>query len=198
MNRSGNATAILLIIALVVGIASTALIITITRTNPQTKASASVPLLPETQPIFSKDTASESTQVKFTAPTPTNLPAGQAGIQQPVTSNSVLASGDVDVATALSTDKTTLAIDFIALSFTPISTITYTITYTADVSGLATPKSIQGTFAPATVLITGYKTTGYPYIRKTFTLGTCSGSTCTYDTNPRNFSVSASVKLSGY
>lgn len=192
MNRSGNATAILLIIALVVGIASTALIITITRTNPKPNASASAPLLPDTKPLFPKDSASVSAQVKFTAPTATT------SIQQPVTSSSALASGDVDVATALSTDKTTLAIDFIALSFTPISTITYTITYTADVSGLATPKSIQGTFAPATVLVTGYKTTGYPYIRKTFTLGTCSGSICTYDTNPRNFSVSASVKLSGY
>lgn len=190
--RSGNITAILLIIALVVGIASTVLIITISRTNPQTNTSASAPtdiksLLPSTQSTPSAQPAS------FAAP--------QTAAQQVATSSTAISTvtnlspGDIGIETALSTDRTTFVADFVATSFTPISLITYSISYTADASGSATAKNINGSFAPATVLVTGYKSTGYPYIRKSFTLGTCSGVTCTYDTNPRSFSVSASAKL---
>lgn len=181
--KSGNATAILLIIALVVGIASTILILTVARTNPQPTTRATS-LLPTTLP------ATESGQAKFTAPTQT--PTSTTPTSSP-SATRALSTGDVDVETVLSTDRTTLAVDFITVSFTTINTITYTITYTADVSGVATTKNIQGSFSPATVLVTGYKTTGYPYIRKTFTLGTCSGTTCTYDTNPRSFAVTATA-----
>lgn len=177
--KSGNATAILLIIALVVGIASIILIITISRTNPQTQSSAAAPvttLLPK---------STDSGQTKFAAPT-TTAPTT-------TTPAATLPSGTVTTKTSLSADKTMLAVDFIAANFTSFTSITYTVTYTVDVSAVATTKNIQGTFSPAGTLITGYQSNGYPYIRKTFTLGTCSGSTCTYDTNPRTFTVSVTT-----
>lgn len=179
--RSGNATAILLIIALVVGIVSIILIITISRTNPQTQSSAAAPvttLLPK---------SSDSGQTKFAAPATTT----QTTTTTPTTTT--LPSGTVTTKTSLSADKTMLAVDFIAANFTSFTSITYTVTYTVDVSAVATTKNIQGTFSPAGTLITGYQSNGYPYIRKTFTLGTCSGSACTYDTNPRTFTVSVTT-----
>lgn len=177
--KSGNATMILLIIALVVGIASTALIITISRANPKTQSSATAPvdtLLP------SVPKSSASGQTKF--PTPTTPPPATT-----TPAGATLPSGTITTKTSLSADKTMLAVDFIAANFTSFTSIAYTVTYTADVSAVATTKNIQGTFSPAGTLITGYQSTGYPYIRKTFTLGTCSGTNCTYDTNPRTFTV---------
>jgi hypothetical protein len=191
--RSGNATTILLIVALIVGVASTILIIAVARSSPQptTKATSLVP----DQPLLpSVPKSTPSSQAKFTPPTASPTVVAPATSSAALTTVTNLSPGDVDTYTALSTDKTTFLIDFIATSFQPISLITYTINYTADVSGTATAKSIQGSFAPNSVLITGYKPSGYPYIRKSFTLGVCSGVTCTYDTNPRNFSVTVATK----
>lgn len=181
-SKSGNATIILLIIALVVGIASTVLIITISRTNPQTQSSAAAPvttLLPK---------STDSGQTKFTAPI-TTIPTTTTTTPAETT----LPAGTVTTKTSLSADKTMLAVDFIAANFASFTNITYTITYTVDVSAVATTKNIQGTFAPAGVLVTGYQPNGYPYIRKIFTLGTCSGSACTYDSNPRSFTVTVAT-----
>lgn len=193
--KSGNATIILLIVALVVGIASTILIITVARSSPSpttTKASDAKSLFPSLSP------STASAQAKFTVTD--SAPVSSSSATTTTTAIATvtnLTPGDINTTTALSTDKTTFLIDFIALSFQPISLINYTINYTADASGSATAKSIKGSFAPASVLITGYKTNGYPYIRKSFTLGTCSGTACTYDTNPRTFSVTISAKLIG-
>lgn len=153
------------------------------QSSAYTPAQLDIPLpKPDTEAGFQTPTSTHSatttTPIATTSPTTTTT----------TTSTPSIASGQVSTKTGLSTDQKTYIITFLSSNnFAGIRSITYGLTYTAN-SGA---KGINGTVTVASATITS--DSGYQAIRKELTLGTCSGTSCVYDSNPKGFRLSVTT-----
>jgi flagellar basal body-associated protein FliL len=176
---------IILLVALVVvvggGIA--AFLYITSNTNPLTQSNAYTPATldvkvptPDSEtPGFNAPQAATPSVAAITTPPATTPPATNNGSQL----------GQVDVSTILSTDRKTLGIFFKSSSnFSGINSISYSVIYTTD-NG---QQNVKGVVTIASETITT-DSEGKKSIQKNITVGTCSGGTCTYDANPKNFRV---------
>ncbi|MBI3887618.1 hypothetical protein HY310_00945 [Candidatus Microgenomates bacterium] len=116
----------------------------------------------------------------------------QENVNLPVQTNgwTISGSGDVTVSPKFSTDNKTLTLDFLSRNFSRITAVDYNLSYIADPQ---VTQVVKGSFAPNSEVAAG-EVSGVPYLRKTVTLGTCSGQNCVYDTNPRGFTLKVQVK----
>ncbi len=178
---------ILAIVAVVlVGTGVVAFLYITNSTNPALESSA---YTPAQQPIEIPKADEESGFKPAATATPAASPVTSPS-PTPVFSNSPIPTGQVNTSTSLSTDKKTFTINFLSTTdFAGITSISYTLTYTAD-SG---QQKVTGTITVASETI-ATNSDGQQYIRKTVTVGTCSGTNCTYDTNPKNFRLSLSIQ----
>lgn len=157
-------------------------------------ASAPVPAPQPIQVIPLRQPATPSA-VPANTPLPPVVSSPSARPVSPVASNTMIGSwtvtgsGSVSVTPSFSADKKSLNLDFQSSSFSTVTSISYTLAYAADPS---VSQVIKGTITPAseTPTTNGSQST----IRKAVVLGTCSGTSCTYDTNPRNFNLKVIVK----
>lgn len=98
--------------------------------------------------------------------------------------------GDVSIIPYFTASRKYVEIDFIAIDFANITNISYTLSYDSD--SLSTQKGADGEFTPGLGELYS-QTYGKNYYRKEISLGTCSGTVCTFDLNPRNFLLSVKV-----
>lgn len=177
-SRVGFSPIILIIIAAVAGVGAVALMMTIVGVNP---------LLPtrSIEPTPTPSIATQSSRPKTT--TPKTLPpvaTPPASTLAPSSAPTLGLALSVVPSTSVSADLKTYYIKFLSSDFTKVSAVSYTFKYETD--NAATPKAVTGTFNPSLVTADGYES-GKSYIMRVIVLGVCSGGTCTYDPNPRNF-----------
>ncbi len=167
--------AIVLFVLVISGIATFAYITAKSETNLTSSAFSPATLdikvpTPDSQTAGFKNAATPSATPTPT-PTPTSTQTTPGTIKQ------------ISVTTALSSDQKTLTITFSSpQTFSGLTEISYTLTYTSD----GGDRNAQGSFAPDTTLTS---------IQKTVTLGSCStGSVCVYDANPHLFRLNVTTK----
>lgn len=170
--------AVSVVVVLAIGGAITAFLYVTSTTNPKTESNAY-------SSAIDSNVSNTDSEIGFKPPeTATNSTALPTTITRitPPPASSPNTAGQVDVSSALSTDKKTLVVNFkSSTNFSGIISISYTVTY--DSGGLK--RSLQGDItADHSVNI----------ISKSLTLGTCSGTNCVYDSNPTNFRVSVTTK----
>lgn len=101
---------------------------------------------------------------------------------EPVTTNGWIITGSslVTVAPQFASDKKSLIVDFQSNNYSQINNVEYSLTYTADPQIV---QLIKNNFVPLSAAT-----------RKSIPLGTCSGTNCVYDANPRGFTLRVLVK----
>ncbi len=170
-----------------VGAGVVAFIYVTNSTNPALESNAYTPVqqtldVPKpdaAEPSFKTPAASSPAATKTT----TTTTPSQSG-------STLIPGGQVNTSTSLSTDKKTFTINFLSSSdFAGITTISYSLTYTSDGGS----RGVTGNVTVAAETI-ATNSNGQQYIRKELTVGSCSGTSCTYDTNPKNFRLSVSTR----
>lgn len=159
-------------------------------------SNAATPAPTNTQPVIripppTPDNIASPTAITNTAPTSQmstadliNQAANGTTTNSSTTSTgwTVVGSGDVTVTPQLSIDGKSLNLNFSSTNFSKITDISYSLSYIADPQ---VTKFVKGSFSPA----------GQPSpILKVVPLGTCSGTNCVYDANPRGFTLKVLVK----
>lgn len=113
---------------------------------------------------------------------PTEISEPVVAPSEPITVNGWIVTGSslMTIAPQFALDKKSLIVDFQSNNYSRVNNVEYSLTYTAD------PQIVQlvkDNFVPLSTAT-----------RKTIPLGTCSGASCIYDTNPRGFTLRVLVK----
>jgi hypothetical protein len=145
---------------------------------------ASVPkLAPPKTPSKTATPAAAPKPVSST-PTPATPSAGATPTTTVENGWTTYGTGLVSAVLSFSTDYQNLYVDFASSSFAVVSSIDYSLTYE---DSAATVRLIRGTVVPS----------GGTIARKVIALGTCSGTTCTYDAGAHNFVFRMLTKTNG-
>lgn len=145
-------------------------------------------------PLVTQKTASKSAAAKApTAPVPTSsliTPSTTSPAATTVNGWTVTGSGGVSVIPAFTASRKDLYLDFESANFSSVTSVEYNLTYETATAGAL--KAVSGSFSPTAVQITGSRG-GKQYVRRIITLGTCSQSICSYDTDPHNFTLTVTI-----
>lgn len=186
MTVSPRAKKILLVVIIVAaagGVIVTGIVVTRTILSKASELPAAPPvtvtkLAPPAAPPKTATAAPTPLPEKPKTPAPAQTPTTPAAPAKTSTGWIVTGSGNVDITPSLSPDLKNLYVDFGGTGINTVTGMDYALTYTAYPN---LPRSIRGNFTS-------------PYTRKVVPLGTCSNTTCIYDTTPTGFVLKVLVK----
>lgn len=160
-------------------------------------SAAPAPATTRIPPLLTQKTASKSAAAKTpTTPaptasliTPSTAPATAPAVTA-VNGWTVTGSSSVNIIPTFTASRKELYLDFESANFSGVTSVEYNLTY--EIATSTTLKAISGSFNPTAVQITGTRGTKQ-YVRRIITLGTCSQSVCSYDSDPHNFTLTVTI-----
>lgn len=160
-------------------------------------SAAPAPATTRIPPLVTQKTASKSAAAKApAAPVPTSslVTPSTTLTTSPTTTLvngwTVTGSSGVNIIPTFTASRKDLYLDFESANFSSVTSVEYNLTYETATAGAL--KAISGSFSPTAVQITGSRG-GKQYVRRIITLGTCSQSICSYDTDPHNFTLTVTI-----